>query len=155
MIIKGKAMWAKVLAPVPNYAKDGFEYTLDLTLEPSVVAELEEAGLGEKVKTGKYDAPHIKFQLPTKSRKGQPLSAPEVVDVYGTPWPETTLIGNGSTLNVRFDIRKGEFNGKPWAKPGLRGVQVVDLVEVDSSGSFEYEPKPEGGSDSPVDESWT
>ena len=146
MIIEGIGAWVKVSKPVPNYGKTGEEWTLDLGLEPDAVKELTEAGLAHKIKPavrpsdGKEHAtnlPYIKFSVPTKDSKGEALRAPQVVDKFGKEWNPDDMIGNGSVLRVRFDIREGtDFGG--WRKPALKAVQVWDYVPVEPQEDFDY-----------------
>jgi hypothetical protein len=151
MIIQGYAAWAKVLKLVANYGKDGQEWSIDVGLEPETVEQLNEAGLGHKVKPairekdGKEHTtklPYIKFVTSEFNYKGEPNRAPTVVNRYGEPWDMDRAIGNGSTVNVMFDIGEGkEYGG--WRKPFLRQVQVWDYVPAEPTEEFDYaEPEP-------------
>jgi len=140
MIIKGIAQWAKILKPVDNYGATAKEYTMDLLIEPEVVDALKEEKLGNKIKEKEgYDLPYIKFVQPEKTRDGELLTPPRVKDRYGRDWDSEVLIGNGSVVNVRFDIREGVFNKTPWRKPALREVQVWEHVPVAPREDFEYD----------------
>jgi hypothetical protein len=56
------------------------------------------------------------------------------------PWDGKTKIGNGSKVNVKFVINDVPYGGKVWKKPGILGVQVVDLVPYEGG---DYEEFPE------------
>lgn len=153
MIIEGQGYWVKILTPVPDYSKTKEEYTLDLALDEAAVQALTEAGLAHKIKPavresdGKEHAggkPYIKFTVPTKSLKGELLTPPIVKDKFGGDWPKDDMIGNGSILRVRFDIREGtDFGG--WRKPAMKAVQVWDHVPVEPAEDFDYaEAQPMG-----------
>lgn len=146
MKIQGTGAWVKILKPVANYAKTGEEWTMDLGLEDDAIKELTDAGLAHKIKpavnpeTGKEHAtnlPYIKFSVPTKTVKGDAIRAPKVVDKYGKAWDPNDMIGNGSTLNVIFNIREGSDYGG-WRKPDLKSVQVWDYVPVEPADEFDY-----------------
>lgn len=139
MIIKGKAQWAKIFKPVPAYGGATNEYTMDLMVDDDAKEQLREADLGHKIKSGKYEMDYIRFKIPEFTSKGDALSPPTVKDRYGRAWDEDIMIGNGSEVHVRFDIRSGTMGGKAFTKPDLREVMVWDLVEVASRETFEYD----------------
>jgi len=151
MIITGKVYWAKILQPVDNFSKDGQEYSLDISVDAGTRAALAEVGLEDKIrpavnpKTGKEHASetdYIKISVPTESRNGTALRAPQIKDMYGNEWNKEKLIGNGSLVDVMFNPRKWTMGANSGVKPSLKGVRVVELVEVEPAEQFEYADAP-------------
>ena len=158
MIITGKAYWAKILKPTQNYSKDGEEYTIDVTVTDKSRAALEEAGLGDKIRAavnpnnGREHASgedYIKISVPTTTRNGDPLRAPQVKDKFGNAWPDDVLVGNGSLVDVMFLAREWTMGARSGVKPSLKGVRVVEHVAVEPSEDFEYADAPS------AEEVWT
>ena len=58
-----------------------------------------------------------------------------VVDTYGNPL--TGLIGNGSKCNVQCSVRSWEFNGNKGRTADLEAIQILELVEYESTGDGE------------------
>ena len=126
--IRGKASFAKILGdPVPNYNKDGHEWTIDVELDDETVGELEEMGLGDRVrrKDNYLDgAPYITFRQAATRKDGTLNEPPPVFDSKNEPWPEGTLIGNKSVIDLRFVIKD---YGRVKATY-MRGVRVLEHV---------------------------
>lgn len=101
----GKAFWAKVLGdPVPNYNRDGNEWTFDFT--PDDIDALKAVPeLAKKVKN-KDDERGEFIQLKQKetTSKGKINRPITVVDARNRPWNPSVKIGNGSTVEVKIDI---------------------------------------------------
>lgn len=82
---------------------------------------------GDKIETGYIK---FKFKRKEKSKKGELLGAPKIVDANLRPWDQEKLIGNGSIVRASFSIF-------PYNKGGLgvslflKGVQVLKHVEYD------------------------
>ena len=73
-----------------------------------------------------------------------------VVDAQKNPIPETTLIGNGSKVNVLFDTYDYDVAGNKGVGSALKAVQVIDLVSYkEELGDL---PKVKGGFESPADD---
>lgn len=139
-MVKGIGNWVKVLKPVPTYDKTKEEWTLDLIIDKEVKKYLAGLGLGPKIKTNKNGDDFIKFSKKTTKADGTPSKAVEVVGRDGKPW-DGGLIGNGSTLNIKFMVGDNNLGGK---KVNHFDVQVWDHVEYEGAG---------GGEEFPVDSS--
>lgn len=154
-LIRGKAFWTKILGePVDVYHKKGQpptgekEWTFDLSLDEAGIKQLTAEGLGSKIKNkGDLRGSFVVAKRDARKKKGpkagqinQPI---RVVDHHGNAWNTRTLIGNGSTVNVKYSVFHGSQGGVRFIPLAL---QVWDLVE--------YIP-PEGGTprnDFPVKE---
>lgn len=132
MIIKGKAYWAKIVGdPQPGYDKTQKEWSIDLSIDEATKALLKKEGVGSKVKNSDdVRGDYITFKRKAIRQDGEPAKPIRVVglgpDKKGL-W-DKTLIGNGSEVNVSFVINEGTYNLKPYKKPSIIAVQVVNLV---------------------------
>ena len=141
-VISGKAYWAKVYQPqASKFAPDDFRYSIDVgNLDKKNIGIAEELGL--EVKTDKAEegkaysgqrGQYVTLRNYAKSRDGSDNPRPRVVDAQTNPM--TKLIGNGSDVNVLFDV--SAYKGGPRKGQNgfyLKGVQVVDLVEYEGAG---------------------
>lgn len=131
VIFRGKASFAKILgAPVLNYSKDGKEWKMDLHIvDKGILKEAKSLGISDKVKqkeTYLNGDPHLTFKQSELRKDGTPNYPIKVVDAAGKPWPETTLIGNGSDVDVKFIV----MDHGPGKNKGMyiRSVRVLKLV---------------------------
>jgi len=150
MIIESTIWWAKVLKAVPNYNKDGEEFTVDVTVTPAIREQLREAGIEHKIQPAVNsrgrahvsEGEYINITIPTMGGKTA-LRPPQVKDRFGNDWPKDALIGNGSTAEIMFEVRSGVLrNGDAWAKPSLRAVKILDHVPVEPKEDFTYDVAP-------------
>lgn len=136
-VLRGETSYAKILGdPMPNYAKDGREWKMDLVIkDKDTLKEVKGLGIGDRVKNKENyldGAPFLTFKQAEMRKDGVTPNQPiTVVDAAGNPWPDSKLIGNGSTVDVKFVV----MDYGPGKKKGvyIRGVRVLDLVP--------YEPK--------------
>lgn len=150
LVIRGKASYAKILGePRPNYNKDGKEWTIDLLLTDAGVKQIEDLGIKDRIKSKpEYNDgnPYFIFRQKELRADGTPNQIPVVVAADGSPWDQNTLIGNGSTVDVKFqfvDYGTGKFPGVY-----LQAVRILDLVEynppafgeMDKDDEFYVEP---------------
>jgi hypothetical protein len=142
-LITGKAFWTKILGkPVPKYEQPADaplkdrEWTFDLSVDNATVKVLKDLGLGSKIKNKQDDmGNYITFKRnATKNDEANTPNNPiKVVDHHGKPWDSKVSIGNGSTLNVRFNV----YQGRKANKPVVLAVQVWDLVKYNNpNGDF-------------------
>lgn len=125
--IRGNAYWAKILGePSWNYGKDAKEWKMDVTLDAKAQKALKDAGVADRIKD--KDDERGKF-LTLKQRElradGTPNQPIRVVDNNNTPWDQKTLIGNGTPVDVKIEVRdygKGKKHGVY-----IRAVRVLDL----------------------------
>lgn len=163
MIIRGKAYWAKVLGePVKDKYKPVRQWSMDVAPDEASLKALEDEGLSHKIKpavnkSGKGHASgqgYVKFERPESvtNRQGKQVDMPNIpiVDKYGQDWPDDKLLGNGTEVEVAFEIIDGEFNGQPFRKPRIKKIKVVAHVPFEED-ELEYEDP--SASSSP-DEEW-
>jgi hypothetical protein len=77
---------------------------------------------------------------------GKPKKGVVVVDAYGNPFND--LIGNGSVCNIQCSSHNWTRDGKTGITLELQAVQVLELVEFETSGdeftpSFSFEKQKE------------
>lgn len=141
--LRGKIYWAKIFGdPRPNYAKDGREWTFEF--EPESEEAVKNAGLMDKMKDKSekkgYEGRKPFMTLKRKEFKfnGDPQEHIRVVDAENQPWPENTLIGNESVVDVKINIV--EYPGK---NDGVyaNAIRVLELVPYQSS---DFEPIDKG-----------
>lgn len=120
MKIQGKAMWACIQAPNTKFEP---VWNIDLLIEDKQVAGAKKAGLTvKKTENGNL----IRFRRNVIRADGTENDKPVVVDAKKQPI--TSLVGNGSLVNVQF--REYEWKNKFGSGKGydLQGVQVLSLV---------------------------
>ena len=127
-IVQGKAMWAAVQAPNTQFEP---VYSIDVVVNEEDAETLQGHGLKVKEKDGE-----LIFKVKRKLYKadGTQNNKPKVVDAQNAPF--AGLIGNGSTVNVKYSVF--EWNNKFGQGVGadLQGVQVVELVEFGDNEDF-------------------
>ena len=136
-LITGKAFYAKIVGkPVPKYQpEDGNEWAFDLAVDANGVAQLKKLGLADKIKT-KNDERGNYIQFRRGEYKGDKITKNDpipIVDHRNQAWDGKTLIGNGSTLNVRFSVYPGRKGNKAF----VTAVQVWDHVEYVPKAPFQ------------------
>jgi hypothetical protein len=114
--IRGKVYWAKVLGePVLNYGGDGKEWTMDVAPNDEGKQLLKDLGLGDRLKNkGDDRGDFLAFRQKEKRLDGSFNRRISVSDAEGNPWPHDRLIGNGSDVDVKFEVKdygKGKFPG--------------------------------------------
>jgi hypothetical protein len=160
-VIRGKGNWMKILgAPVLNYAGDGKEWTMDITPDEEGIATLREVGLADRLKNkGDDRGEFIPFRQREKRMDGTLNRPVSVVDADGNPWPQDKLIGNGSTVDVKFEVKdygKGKKAGVyPQAVRVLehKPYQRVEFAPLNEDDDFFKAPLEEAapeGDDEPV-----
>lgn len=150
-VVTGKAYWPKLNKPVPNYNKDGDEWTVDVALDKAAVKQLKDYGLGSKIKNkGNEQGDFITFKRATVKRsgpkKGEANQPIRVISQDGkTPWDPHKLIGNGSTVKVKFTLN--ETTNLRTKEKGMRAdplaIQVFEHVEYVAPERQEFEGNPD------------
>lgn len=129
--ITGTAYWASVQKDFPN-TKFTPQWQIDVcNLTDEQVAELEKQGIGNKVKEradqperGKYITIKQKTHILSKGQLNE-ARPPEVKDKDNREF--TDLIGNGSKVMVKYQVRKAD--DPRYTGVDLQSVQVLELVE--------------------------
>lgn len=121
-VISGDAFWFTPYAP-DKFNEDKFLVTV-CNLDKDAVKLLTKHGI--EVKDGDGDDKKAAMGRYVRFKSDYPI---RTVDSDKKPWPEDTLVGNGSKVNVVFFPNEWKYKNKT----GIRGipttVQVVDLVE--------------------------
>ena len=111
---------------------------MDLEITDDTKKELKALGIDNKIKTkdNSLDGrPFLTFRQRELRPNGEPNRPITVVDAAGNKWPEDELIGNGSTVDVKFtvvDYGKGKPKGMY-----ISDVRVLDLVPYNKTA---FEP---------------
>jgi len=110
----GKIFWAKVLGdPVPNFNRDGLEWTFDFEPDAEALALFRELKIDNKMKE-KDGRNILRFTQKQKQANGKENFPIVVVDARNRPWDPDVKIGNGSLVEVKFkvvDYGKGKPTG--------------------------------------------
>jgi len=139
--LRGKAYWAKVHEPVPNYFDaTKIEYSINVGhLTDEDKEFLTGLNLGNKIKTDKKGVmgEFIEFKArnsytvtnkQTGEKELREVEIP-VVDKDLNPISPDVLIANDSEVIVSFNVRPWEFGGRSGTTADLKAVQVIDLAE--------------------------
>lgn len=102
--VVGKILWAKVLGdPVPNYNRDGFEWTFDFVPDADALKLFKELKIDNKMKE-KDGVKFLRFTQKQKQANGKDNFPITVVDARDRIWDPATKIGNDSTVEVKFKV---------------------------------------------------
>ena len=127
-----EARWASLQEPNTTY-DDAYE--VECILTPEQAAELRALALPVKEKDGELSYRFKNKVYGTRQKDGGKFerqgAKPRVVGPDKAPF--TDLIGNGSKINVLFDIRTGSYAGNQWVKADMKAVQVVEHVPYSGS----------------------
>lgn len=157
-VATGKAKWARIFENNRDYGfqEDG-QYNMVVQLSPTSAEQLKSEGV---LLTYSEEGPEFTFRRNhTFIKEGNKvtLGAPKVVDDDLKPFPSDTIIGNGSEVEVLYNLytpTKGKGKGKTTAK--LEAVRVVKLVEYagaeGSSSGTGFKPRSKELSDDLPDE---
>lgn len=138
--VTGKLHWAKILGdPVPNYNRDGREWTLDFTPDAEGKKLFKELKIDGKLKNkGDERGDFIQFRQRELRADGTPNFPISVVDARNRKWDPSVKIGNDSLGEVKFkvvDYGKG--------KPVGIYPQAVRVLEHKVYEREEFAPLPE------------
>lgn len=150
MYFTGKVNWAKVLGdPVPNYAKDGKEWTFDFVPNDESLKEMIKNGLKDKIKgrgyntgrTGQYADrdPFVRLvqkEFRTDGKRNDPIV---VCDARNRIWDNDVKIGNESLAEVKVNVVD---YGK--GKPTGMYPQAIRILELVPYVRQEFAPLEEG-----------
>lgn len=134
----GKTNWTKVLGdPVDNYNKDGKEWTFDFTPDADGEKLIRSLGIGAKLKNKDDErGTFIQFKQKAHRADGTANKPITVVDARNRPWDPNLKIGNGSTIEVKFNVV--EYKATIGVYP--QAIRVLDLVPYERQ---EFAPLPE------------
>lgn len=135
-VIRGKAHWAKVLgAPLLNTFSGVREHSIDITPDEAGLAEIKRIGAPKLRDPGPKDTRTAQFVTFRHKETREDRQSGEIVkndpikivDAAGTPWPQDKLIGNESTVDLKFSV-KAYGPGKPKGVY-VKAIRVLELNE--------------------------
>lgn len=135
--VQGRAYFAKLKTPVPNYNKDGTEWSIEVGLDKDTVKLLKSLGLGKKIKPGneKHDGlDYISFRRASVKKAGpkagQSNEPIRIVGPDAKPWDSNVLIGNGSVVNVKFAVHEvvGGPKKERFVRADILSLQIWEHV---------------------------
>lgn len=135
-LIQGSAQWVRVLgAPPAGYDNGPAEWSFDLVLnEKSKKEYLASGGDPFYVRLDKESGNEfIKFVRKAIKKDGNKSQPIRVVGPDGTDWPQENLIGNGSTVNVRYSLNPVNSKGTQRMKPSAMAIQVWEYKKYSKS----------------------
>jgi hypothetical protein len=142
-VISGKAYWASVTNPNTTFDADGV-WTIDVgNLDKKAIEQIKADGLTIKNK-GDDRGDFVTIKRKVRRKDGQMNRAPELVDAQKRVMP-STLIGNGSDVNVLYSTYDWEFKGRKGTSADLKSVQIANLVPYkDASDGDDFEVVKDG-----------
>lgn len=131
--LSGKLYWAKILGdPVPNYDKNGKEWTFEFEPDEAGIEVIEKHKLADRLKTNKEGRkPYLILRQKELNYEGKENKPIRVYDEDDTEWDRSILIGNASGADVKLDIRDYGVGKKKGIYPVA--IRVTDLIEYQSS----------------------
>jgi hypothetical protein len=143
-VIKGNAYWASIVSPNTTFDSDGV-WSVDVAnLDEKNVNIAKADGLDVKNK-GDDRGSFVTVKRKVRRKDGNMNKQPEVVDASKRNIA-STLIGNGSEVNVLYSTYEWEFKGRSGVSADLRAVQVTNLIpyNVDADADEAFEVVPDG-----------
>lgn len=138
-MLHGKIYYAKILgAPQKAYNPGELEWAFDVSIDEATKEKLLSENLPKtKIKNkGDERGDFIQFKRRSITMEGEPAKPYEVVDRKGQPWDQTTLIGNGSEVNVKYLINEWTFNKTKGFKANALAVQVWEHIPYKGREEF-------------------
>ena len=134
LLKKVRCQWASIIEPNTKFEP---VYEIEALLDDKQAAEL--AAIGFKIKTQEDGTPSYRFKCRThgskKNGEKYDKAKPRCVDASREPFEE--LIGNGSLVNIQYEVKKGTFAGTPYCRGELQAVQVLEHVPFGGDDEFE------------------
>jgi hypothetical protein len=128
-IIRGKAYWTHIAAPnnKGKFPSNKYEIVIQ-ELDPKSIAVIKELGMGKYIKPIAPENPAKGFKVKLKN-KNRPL----MVNTKKVPYPEDTLVGNGSQVICQIGTYTSEWGTFiNWTK-----MMVEKLVEFQDDSNWE------------------
>ena len=141
-VLKGNAYWASIVSPNTTFDSDGV-WSVDVAnLDEKNINVAKSDGLDVKNK-GDDRGSFVTVKRKVRRKDGELNKKPEVVDAAKRNIA-STLIGNGSEVNVLYSTYEWEFKGRSGVAADLRAMQVTNLipynVSADADEAFEVVP---------------
>lgn len=133
VFMSGKVYWAKVLGePRPNYNGDGREWAFEFEPDEDGAKLLKQHKLTDRLKDKYEDRGKFlvlrKKEFSADGSENQPI---RIYDADDNAWDASKLLGNGTAVDVKLDIR----DYGPGKKKGVYpvAIRVKDLIQYQSS----------------------
>lgn len=117
-----------------NKFKGEREWSIDLTPDTDGRKALKKLGLSDRLREPKdgdnRTESYVSFRQSEFRKNGEPNDPIRIVDARNRPWDPKTLIGNGSTVEVKFvaqDYGPGKHKGMY-----IRAIRVLELVAYEA-----------------------
>lgn len=130
IVVRGVASWAKVLgAPRLNTYTGDKEWSIDVTPDKEGRTLIRKAGIADRLREPKENDTRkesfMSFRHKELRKDGTPNDPLRIVDSDNAKWGNS-LIGNGSTVDVKFAVK----DYGPGKKKGvyIRAVRVLEHV---------------------------
>ena len=141
-VIKGNAYWASIVSPNTTFNSDGV-WSVDVAnLDEKNIKIATDDGLDIKNKSDDRGS-FVTIKRNVRRKDGNMNKKPEVVDAMKRDIA-STLIGNGSEVNVLYSTYEWEFKGRSGVSADLHAMQVTNLIpyniNVDADEAFEVVP---------------
>ena len=131
-----RCSWASVIEPNTKF-ESVWEIVANLTPEQASVL----ADLGFKLKTEDDGTQSYRFKRKTEGTKKDGTKfqkeQPKVIDAGKQPFNQ--LIGNGSLVNIQYNVKTTNMLGNTYITGDLCGVQVIEHVAFGNADEFEDE----------------
>lgn len=145
VFMKGRVFWAKVLGdPRPNYNGDAREWSFEFEPDEDGLKALKDHKLLDRLKN-KYEdrGKYLTLKKKEFDYEGRPNKPIRIYDSEDADWDQNKLIGNGTEVDLKLDIR----DYGPGKKKGVypQAIRIQSLVEYQSSefGGMPGRAKPE------------
>ncbi len=128
--------WASIQEP--NRSKEyGDKWEIEAELNDQQAAMFADAGVRLKENDDGIKTLRFTRKVSGNRKAGGTFekTAPTCVDAHKQPF--TKLIGNGSLVNISYDLREWEMMGNTGVKADLNAVQVLELVEYGGGGGVD------------------
>jgi hypothetical protein len=150
--LSGKIYWAKVFDVVPNYGGDAREWTFEFEPDADGLKVLKKHKLTDRLKDKENpDRKVMRLKKPEFNRNGEANKPIRIYDNDDDAWDPkrndkgepTNLIGNGSAVDVKLDIRDYGVGKKSGVYPlAIRVTNLEEFQRVADFGGFkEDRPK--------------
>lgn len=149
----GKVYWAKILGnPRLNFNKDGKEWAFEFEPDEDGLAILKKHKLLDRLKDKQEDRPkYLVLRKKELNAKGEPNPPIRIVDAEGKDWDPNKLLGNGTVVDLKLDIRDYGVGKKKGIYPVAIRVQELVAYESSEFGAMEKD-KPQSASFASVED---
>lgn len=139
-MIQGEARWFKALGkPVDGYdpGEKNKQWEFEVLVDPETEQKFDDLGIADKLKKNDKDPrKFFKFVKKAYNKEGEANKPIRVVGPDGKDWDRDIKIGNGSIVNVKFNVQDWEFGRKQGKRVSILAVQVWEHVPYEGGEQF-------------------